>query len=41
MGAREDKNFVELVDLMPTIADFAGIDLQSIVKNETKLAVYL
>ena len=38
MGTRENNNFVELVDLMPTIADFAGIDVQSIVKNETKLA---
>ena len=38
LGARDSKNFVELVDLMPTIADLAGIDVQSIVKNETKLA---
>jgi len=38
MGSRESKNFVELVDLMPTIADLAGIDLQHILKNETELA---
>ena len=37
MGSRTAA-LVELVDLMPTIADFAGIDLANIVKKETPLA---
>ena len=36
-GSRESKAFCELVDLMPTIADFAGINVRKLTANETDL----